>query len=137
MGYLGRSPAHGSPPFDTFLSKESDPWIVVGKRQVPDSAPLDEWIGRLKSDQIITYKPDECSPTEDRRPHDTRRRTRRDARLSLPVGRAQGCRGTSNRKARGCTGWVVMCYSEEGRAGALAEHEQQCDQWLSTFEFAK
>jgi hypothetical protein len=29
-----------------------------------------------------------------------------------------------------------MCYSEEGKTGSLAEHQDQCERWLRTFTFA-
>jgi len=28
-----------------------------------------------------------------------------------------------------------MCFSEEGKAGPLPASEQQCERWLSTFQF--
>jgi hypothetical protein len=31
-------------------------------------------------------------------------------------------------------GWVVMCYSELGKAGPISGLEQQCERWLSSFQ---
>ena len=32
-------------------------------------------------------------------------------------------------------GWVVMCFSELGKAGPIPGLEQQCERWLSSFQF--
>jgi hypothetical protein len=129
------SPHRGTPPFDTFLSMDSDPWIVVGKRQVHDAAPLDEWVDRLQSDQVITYEAGECSAPEERRPTTLGGETAEMLAFHCPIdGPAAVAAQVIARHED--TGWVVMCYSEEGKTGSLAEHQDQCERWLSTFTFA-
>src|SRR3954452_8970186 len=53
-GYLdwgsgGGPPRAGAPPFDDFLAPGSAPRLLVGERAVPDAAPLDQWIGQMRT----------------------------------------------------------------------------------------
>jgi hypothetical protein len=130
------APHRGTPPFDTFMSTDSDPWIIVGKRQVQDSVPLGEWIDRLQTDQVITYEAGECAPVEDRHVTTLGGEPAEMLAFHCPVDGPDAVAAQVLAKHED-TGWVVMCYSEKGRAGALAEHQQQCERWLSAFEFAK
>jgi len=127
-------PHRGTPPFDTFMSQASDPWIVVGKRQVRDSASLDEWTEQLRSDHLITYKPGECGPVEDQRATTLGGETAKMLAFHCPVDGPDAVAAQVLTR-HGDTGWVVMCYSEKGKTGTLPEHQRQCDRWLSTFQF--
>ncbi len=129
------APHKGTPPFDTFMATDSDPWIIVGKRQVQDSAPLDEWIDRLEADKAITYDAGECAPAEERRRTTLGGEPGEMLAFHCPVdGPAAVAAQILVRHED--SGWVLMCYSEAGKAGNLAEHQDQCERWLSTFEFS-
>jgi hypothetical protein len=127
-------PHKGTPPFDTFMSQASDPWIVVGKRQVHDSASLDQWIEQLRSDHLITYEPGECGAVEDQRATTLGGEPAEMLGFHCPVDGPDAVAAQVLTR-HGDTGWVVMCFSEKGRAGTLPEHQQQCERWLSTFQF--
>jgi hypothetical protein len=127
-------PHRGTPPFDTFLSQMGDPWIVVGKRQVHDPVSLDQWIEQLRADHLITYKPGECVSVEDQRATTLGGEPAEMLGFHCPVDGPDAVAAQVLTR-HGDTGWVVMCYSEKGKAGTLPEHEQQCDRWLSTFQF--
>jgi hypothetical protein len=131
---LDSKPHRGTPAFDTFASPDSDPWIVVGSRRV-DGASLDQWIDELRSEHVITYEPDQCGPVEDERTTTLGGEPAQMLAFHCPVDGPDAVAAQVLARHED-TGWVVMCYSETGRAGALAEHEQQCERWLSSFEFA-
>lgn len=131
---LDSAPHRGTPAFDTFASPDSDPWIVVGSRRV-DGASLDQWIDELRSEGVITYEPGQCAPVEDERT------TRLGGEPALMLAFHCPVDGPDAVAAQVLarhedTGWVVMCYSETGVTGTLSEHEQQCERWLVSFEFA-
>jgi hypothetical protein len=127
-------PHRGTPPFDTFMSQTSDPWIVVGKRQVHDSASLDQWIEQLRVARLITYDPDQCVSTEDQRATSLADEPAQMLGFHCPVDGPDAVAAQVVAR-HGDTGWVVMCFSEKVKAGNLSEHEQQCERWLSTFQF--
>ncbi len=130
----GHPPHRGSPPFDTFMARDADPWIVVGKRQVHDSASLAQWIEQLRSEHLITYQPGECGPVEDQRATTLGGEPAEMLGFHCPVDGPDAVAAQVVARHED-TGWVVMCYSEQGRAGALPEHQEQCERWLSTFQF--
>jgi hypothetical protein len=130
---LDAAPHRGTPAFDTISSPEDDPWIVVGSRPAKGMS-LARWIDTLRSDQVITYASDVCGPVEDERSMTLGGEPARMLAFHCPVDGPDAVAAQVLARHQD-TGWVVMCYSERGRAGKLAEHEEQCERWLSSFEF--
>lgn len=128
------APHRGTPPFDTFMSQASDPWIVVGKRQVHDAATLDQWIEQLRSAGLITYEAHECRPVENRSVTTLGGEPAHMLGFHCPVDGPHAVAAQVLAR-HDDAGWVVMCFSERGKAGALPDHQRQCEKWLSTFEF--
>jgi hypothetical protein len=127
-------PHRGSPAFDTFASPESDPWIVVGKRPVTAKVSLEQWIKQLIATRAITYEPEECKSVEDDRATSLGGEKARMRAFHCPVDGPKAIAvqvlATHNKD-----GWVVMCFSELGKAGPISGLEQQCERWLSSFQF--
>jgi hypothetical protein len=128
-------PHRGTPPFDTFTSPdEGDPWILVGKRPLRSNQTLGQWIKHLVATKAITYPADECRPVEHERATTLGKEPARMRAFHCPVDgpKAAAAQVLATHKNEG---WIVMCYSEEGKVGPLPALEQQCERWLSTFRF--
>jgi hypothetical protein len=132
--------ATGGPPrldnaaFDSFVSASSDPRILVGKRPVRDSAPLDQWIAQMRAGHLITYPPDNCNAAEDERPAALGGEPAEMVAFHCPSDGPKA--GIVQFLVRhGDSGWVVQCFSGDGIAGPLPGLEKQCGTWLESFRF--
>jgi hypothetical protein len=131
---VGDPPHRSSAPFDSFLSPEADPWIVIGKRPLTTKVSLDQWIEQLIAIKAITYQPEECNPVEDDRPASLGGEPARMRAFHCPIDGPKAI-GVQVLATHDMDGWVVMCFSEQGKAGSIAGLEQQCQRWLSSFQF--
>jgi hypothetical protein len=131
---VGGPPHLGAPPFDTFASPESDPWIVIGKRPLTTQVSLDQWIKQMIAMKAITYQPGECKSVEDDRPTSLGGEKARMRAFHCPIdgSKAMAVQVLATHQT---DGWVVMCYSQLGKAGSILGLEQQCQRWTSSFRF--
>jgi hypothetical protein len=131
---VGDPPHQFAAPFDTFLAPEADPWIVIGKRLLTTKVSLDQWIKQLIAIKAITYQPEECKSVEDDRPTSLGGESARMRAFHCPIDGPKAI-AVQVLATHHTDGWVVMCYSEQGKAGPLPGLEQQCQRWLSSFRF--
>jgi hypothetical protein len=130
----GVPPRLGNSAFDAFVPPSADPRILVGKRPVPDAAGLDQWIDRIRADELITYPSGTCNAAEDQRPATLGGEPATLVAFHCPTDGPEA--GIVQFLARhGDSGWVVQCFSGDGVAGALPGLEEQCATWLDSFRF--
>jgi hypothetical protein len=130
----GNPPHRSAPAFDTFATPDSDPWIVVGKRPLTTKVSLEQWIKQLIATKVITYHPDECKSVEDDRATDLGGEKARMLAFHCPIDGPKAI-AVQVLATHNNDGWVVMCYSELGKVGPISGIEQQCERWLSSFQF--
>jgi hypothetical protein len=130
---VGDPPLRSAAPFDTFVSPEVFPWIVIGKRPLTTKVSPDQWIEQLIADRAITYQPEQCNPVEDERPASLGGEPARMRAFHCPIDGPKAI-GVQILATHDMDGWVVMCLSEKGNPGPIASVEQQCQRWLSSFQ---
>jgi hypothetical protein len=138
-GYLdgasvGGPPRVGAPTFVDFVAPGSDPRILVGERAVPDAAPLDQWIGQMRTAQAITHPAGDCNPAEEQVPATLGGEPAQMVAFHCPTDGPRAA--IVQMLARHAdTGWVVSCFSGSGVSGGLHGLEQQCGRWVHSFRF--
>jgi hypothetical protein len=130
-----QSPPHkDAPEFDTFDSRDGDPWIVIGKRPLAGKFSLGKWIEKMTVIHAITYGQFECTAVEDDRATSLGGEKARIHAFHCPVDGPVAI-AVQVLVTHNDFGWVAMCYSEGDEAGQIPAFEKQCMRWLSTFRF--
>ena len=132
---LGTAPHQGGLGFLTILTGLGDPWLIVGSRDGPAGADVAGWLRQLRSTQTITYPEDQCSAPEDATTGSLGGKPAVVLAFHCPVDGPEAL-AVQVLGVHGGRGFLVMCYSEQGLVGAIPDAEEQCNAWLSGFEFA-
>jgi hypothetical protein len=132
----GLPPHRDTHVFDTFVTPERDPWIVVGRRPVGPDESLTQWIAQMVATGTISYPPWDCGSVEDERAATLDKEAAHLRAFHCPVDGPNAIAVQVLALHRG-GGWVVQCFSEQGKGGPIPAFEEQCQRWLQTFHFLK